>query len=120
MAAMSWEDAGRLAFQNLLLLGLDTDEVEKKHSVELSEQTFLQQHMAGSGLGPHKAMEVVMHFLMLKVLAPELQAPLKQLFPVTDKQQARDFRKFVTDHLSALQKATSTSSRARRRSWKVA
>jgi hypothetical protein len=105
MAAMSWEDAGRLAFQNLLLLGLDTDEVEKKHSVELSEQTFLQQHMAGSGLGPHKAMEVVMHFLMLKVLAPELQAPLKQLFPVTDKQQARDFRKFVTDHLSALQKA---------------
>lgn len=105
MAAMAWEDAGRMAWQNLLLLGFDPDEAEKKHGVVLCEQTFLQQQMAGSGLGPHKAMEVVMHFLMLKAIVTEAQAPLKMLFPVVEKQQARDFRKFLTDNLGALQKA---------------
>lgn len=102
---MPWEDAGRMAWQNVLLLGFDPDEAEKKHGAAITEQTFLQQQMAGSGLGPHKAMEVLMHFLMLKGLASEAQAPLKMLFPVVEKQQGRDFRKFVTDNLSALQKA---------------
>lgn len=105
MAAMPWEDAGRMAWQNVLLLGFDPEEAEKKHSVAITEQTFLQQQMAGSGLGPHKAMEVVMHFLMLKGLVSEAQTPLKMLFPVVEKQQGRDFRKFVTENLSALQKA---------------
>jgi len=105
MSAMAWEDAGRMAWQNLLLLGFDPDEAEKKHGVVLCEQTFLQQQMAGSGLGPHKAMEVVMNFLMLKTIVTEAQAPLKMLFPVMEKQQARDFRKFLTDNLGALQKA---------------
>ena len=105
MSAMAWEDAGRLAFQNVLLLGFDPEEAEKKHGVAITEHTFLLQQMAGSGLGPHKAFEVVAHFLILKVLPPESHAPLKMLFPVVEKQQGRDFRKFVTDTLSALQKA---------------
>ena len=101
---MAWEDAGRIAFQNMLLLGFDTDEAEKRHGVAITEQTFLQQQMAGSGLGPHKPMEVVMHFLLLKGLPSDAQAPLKLLFPVVEKQQARDFRKFATDSLGGLQK----------------
>ena len=105
MSAVPWEEAGRLAFQNLLLLGFDVEEAERRHGIAVAEQTFLQQQMAGSGLGPHKAMEVVMHFLMLKGLAPEALAPLKMLFPVVEKQQGRDFRKFLTESLAALQKA---------------
>jgi hypothetical protein len=102
---MAWEEAGRLALQNLFLLGFDADEAERRHGVAVTEQSFLQQHMAGSGLGPHKAMEVVMHFLMLKGLPPDVLPPLKMLFPVIEKQQGRDFRKFLTDSLAALQKA---------------
>ena len=105
MAAMAWEDAGRLAFQNMQLLGFDPDEAAQRHGAEVGEATFLKTAMAGSGLGPHREMEAVMHFLMLRILAPDAQAPLKALFPVVDKQQARDFRKFVADHLGALQKA---------------
>jgi len=105
MSAIAWDEAGRLAFQNLLLLGFDPDEAEKRHGIGISEETFLQQQMAGSGLGPHKAMEVVMHFLLLKGLPAEAHAPLKMLFPVVEKQQARDFRKFAADNLGALQKA---------------
>jgi len=105
MSSMAWEEAGRLAFQNLLLLGFDADDAERRHGVAVNEQSFLQQHMAGSGLGPHKAMEVVMHFLMLKGLPPDVLPPLKMLFPVVEKQQGRDFRKFLTDSLAALQKA---------------
>ena len=48
MSAIPWEEAGRLAFQNLLLLGFDPDEAEKRHGAGISEETFLQPHMAAA------------------------------------------------------------------------
>jgi hypothetical protein len=94
----SVEDVSRLAFQNLLLLGLDVEEMSSKHGIIMN---------AGTLVGPiasQKAMEIVLHFIMLKLFPSEAGQALKLLWPIVDKSQQRDFRKFVTDKFVQLQK----------------
>jgi hypothetical protein len=96
MAVM--EEISRLAFQNLLLLGFDVDEISSKQGVSINEKTFL------GPIASPKAMEAVFHFLLLRLFPSEAGQAFKLLWPIVDKCQLRDFRKFVTDKLVQLQK----------------
>jgi hypothetical protein len=92
------EEISQLAFQNLLLLGFDVDDISSKQGVSINAKTFL-----GPVASP-KAVEAVFHFLLLRLFPSEAGQAFKLLWPIVDKCQLRDFRKFVTDKLVQLQK----------------
>ena len=94
----SVEDISRLAFQNLLLLGLDVDELNSKHGITINVNTLI------GPIASQKAMEMVLHFVMLKLFPSEAGQAFKLLWPIVDKSQQRDFRKFVTEKLVQLQR----------------
>eukprot|EP00960_Hanusia_phi_P047012 758176-Hanusia_phi.AAC.3 len=92
---MAW-GAARVA---MALLGFEEEEAERKFSVSFDEGTFSSPSQAHV-----RHMEVVMHFLMIKACPGEAQAAFKLLWPIVDKAQGREFRKWVSDKLAAMQK----------------
>ena len=83
----------------MALLGFEEEEAERKHNVSFDEMTFSSPSQAHV-----KHMEVVMHFLMIKACPGEAQSAFKLLWPIVDKAQGREFRKWVSDKLASMQK----------------
>ena len=94
---MQSEDMARLALQNCFLMGFDPAEARARHDVDITEEVLL----APSGVQRH--MEVLMHFIVLKAF-PDSEKAMKLVWPIVEKTQARDFRRLVTDRLTAMQR----------------
>jgi hypothetical protein len=75
---------------NLLLLGFKPAAVERKHKVRVDASTFQGKPNAA-------AMEVIMHFLLARVLARKTLARVltRDIWPIYERKQARAFKKAV-------------------------
>ncbi|KAJ1489912.1 HAUS augmin-like complex subunit 6 N-terminus-domain-containing protein [Baffinella frigidus] len=93
------EEAAQVAFNNLLLLGLDVEDVEARYGCSLDPSTFTASSC------PQKPVEVVLHFLMVRAYPSEMAQAFKLLWPVVDAAQGREFRKVVAEKLTGMQKA---------------
>ncbi|EKX34639.1 hypothetical protein GUITHDRAFT_119184 [Guillardia theta CCMP2712] len=83
----------------MALLGFEEEEAERKFNISFDDMTFSSPSQAHV-----KHMEVVMHFLMIKACPGEAQPAFKLLWPIVDKAQGREFRKWVSDKLASMQK----------------
>jgi HAUS augmin-like complex subunit 6 len=90
---LSVEDA---FFTNMMLLGFDPVANEQKHNIQFNGEMFQMPNVKG--------MEVVFHFLFLKIFPDKAKEALKTIWPITDKKQAREFKALAHGFLVQLEK----------------
>eukprot|EP01102_Stenamoeba_stenopodia_P009908 TRINITY_DN2942_c0_g1_i1.p1 TRINITY_DN2942_c0_g1~~TRINITY_DN2942_c0_g1_i1.p1 ORF type:complete len:743 (-),score=208.01 TRINITY_DN2942_c0_g1_i1:26-2218(-) len=83
-------------WNSLLILGFDPDLNSKKHGIPFTADMFRKNNVKG--------MEVIFYFLFSKISPAKTKDLFRALWPVYDKNQAREFKKNAFTFLSQLEK----------------
>ncbi|XP_022109973.1 uncharacterized protein LOC110989705 [Acanthaster planci] len=81
-------------FTNLLLLGFEPAEAERRHTIPFNRDMF--------ALPNKKAFEVVMHFLFERLNPPMAHDKFRDCWPICDKKHEQAFRKTISNQLSEI------------------
>ncbi|XP_033634752.1 uncharacterized protein LOC117296020 isoform X2 [Asterias rubens] len=87
-------ESREIFFTNLLLLGFEPQEAERRHKIPFNRDMF--------ALPNKKAFEVVMHFLFDRLNPAMAHEKFRDCWPIFDKKQEQAFRKAVSNQLSEI------------------
>ncbi|XP_038076890.1 uncharacterized protein LOC119744812 isoform X2 [Patiria miniata] len=87
-------EAREISFTNLLLLGFEPVEAERRHAIPFNRDMF--------ALPNKKAFEVIMHFLFERLNPAKAHDKFRDCWPICDKKHEQAFRKTVSNQLSEI------------------